>query len=89
MGTSHKSRITDVKQHGIKLVNSNVENSEFQVTDYGSENRNSVIKITIMVDKKEKEIRVNKDDMPHHSPMISFVQYPSSVVKVIREHLNK
>lgn len=42
-----------------------------------------------MVDKKEKELKVNKDDMPHHSPMISFVQYPSSVVKVIREYLNK
>lgn len=42
-----------------------------------------------MVGKEVKELRVNKDDMPHHSPMISFVQYPSSVVKVIREYLNK
>lgn len=38
MGGIHKSRITDVKQHGIKLVNSNIENGEFQVTDYESEN---------------------------------------------------
>lgn len=89
MGGVHKSRITDVKQHGIKLVNSNVENSEFQVTDYESKNLNSAVKITVMVGKEVKELKVNKDDMPHHSPMISFVQYPSSVVKVIREYLNK
>lgn len=89
MGGIHKSRITDVKQHGIRLVNSGVIEDEFQVIDYKSENLSNTVKITINVGKEVREIEVNKDDMPHHSPMISFVQYPASVVKVVKEYLNK
>lgn len=89
MSGVQKSRMTDVKQHGIHLVNSSVTGDEFQVIDYKSENLSNTVKITVNVGKEVREVELNKDDMPHHSPMISFVQYPASVARAVKEYLNK
>lgn len=79
-------RIDDVKQKGIFLVNKKLSHLGVEVVDYHSHGRDDVV-IVIMKDTEKREISISKEDMPHHSAIISFMHYTDTTAKRIEEKL--